>query len=42
MLPNCDAAAVVHGDNDHQTRNAGEALPLTDLSRLLDRFDGGV
>ena len=41
LIPGCAAGAVVHGGNDRRTRAAGEALPLTDLSALLARFDRG-
>ena len=42
LLPDCDAAAVVHGGDERQTRRAGEAVPLADFSLLLTRFDGSA
>ncbi len=42
LLPDCNVGAVVHGGDEHQTRSAGEAVPLTDFSRLLERFDGSA
>ncbi len=42
LLPDCAAAAVVHGGDEHQSRNTGEAVPLADFSRLLARFDGSA
>ncbi len=40
LLPDCDAGAVVHGGDEHQNRSVGKAIPLTEFSRLLARFDG--
>lgn len=39
LLPGRGTGAVVHGDDEFQTRTAGEAVPLADFSRLLARFD---
>ncbi len=42
LLPDCDAGVVVHGGDDHQTRSTGEAIPLTEFSRRLARFDSAA
>ena len=42
LVPGCAAGAVVHGGNEHQTRSAGDAIPITDFGGLLERFDSGL
>ena len=42
LVPNVALRAVVHGGTQRQSRSAGEAIPLADLSALLDRFEAGA
>lgn len=42
LVPGCSTGSVVHGGTERQARRAGEAIPLTSLSRLLDRFDSAA
>ncbi len=41
VLPQISAKAVVYGGGDRQSRRDGEVVPLTDLVKVLDRFERG-
>ncbi len=41
LIPGCEAAAIVHGGDAHETRRGGDVLPLHDLGGRLEQFDAG-
>jgi len=41
LVPGCTAAALVYGGDTHETRRAGDVLPLNDLGSRLECFDDG-
>lgn len=42
LVPGCSKGTVVHGGTEHQARRAGEAVPFTSLSGLLECFDSAA